>query len=187
MEHFYNNGKIDGFFGYESLYLRMIDRANSSDNCHFVEVGVWEGMSACFMAVEIANSDKNIKFDCVDMWDFVETSEEFTKDEFSGLFEKFVNNITPVKDYINIVRSLSWEAADRYQDNSLDFVFIDAAHDYTSVTKDLIAWYPKIKNNGVIAGHDYAPNVGVYAAVNNFFADKGTVEQDGVCLLYYKN
>jgi predicted O-methyltransferase YrrM len=36
-----------------------------------------------------------------------------------------------------------------------DFIFIDAAHDYDSVVKDRAAWWPKLKPNGIFAGHDY--------------------------------
>ena len=39
-----------------------------TDNSHFVEIGSWKGRSASYMAVEIFNSRKNIKFDCVDTW-----------------------------------------------------------------------------------------------------------------------
>ena len=182
MEHFYNNENIQGWFGYEQLYLDAVVRA--SDHAHFVEVGVWQGKSACYMAVEIINSGKKIKFDCVDTWDFVETSKEFSKEQFNGLYDKFLNNIKPVREHINVVRSLSWEAANNYTDNSLDFVFIDAAHDYDSVTKDIFAWYPKIKIGGTIAGHDYAPGVGVYDAVNDFF--KTNVIDSGACWIHYK-
>jgi len=46
------------------------------------------------------------------------------------------------------------DAARSFNDESLDFVFIDAAHDYESVRADVRAWYPKVKTGGVIAGDD---------------------------------
>ena len=39
-------------------------------------------------------------------------------------------------------------------DKSLDFFFIDASHTYKNVKKDLIAWIPKLKDNGWMLGHD---------------------------------
>ena len=181
MEHFYKNVNSENWFGYEDLYSSMVSKFG--DNSHFVEVGAWKGMSAAFMAVEIINSGKNIKFDCVDTWDFVETSSEISEKQFENLYETFLSNIKPVKDKIGIVRSLSWDGAKNYSDNSLDFVFIDAGHDYESVKKDLNAWYPKIKNGGIIAGHDYHYNVGVYPAVNEFFNGK-TIKQMGACWIF---
>jgi hypothetical protein len=184
MEHFYQKVDSETWFGYEDLYSSMVNKFDT--NSHFVEVGVWKGMSACFMVVEIINSGKNIKFDCVDTWDYVDTSNEINQTQFDNLFNIFSKNIEPVKNKINIVKSLSWDGALNYEDNSLDFVFIDAGHDYESVKKDVNAWYPKIKNGGIIAGHDYHYDCGVFPAVNEFFKDKGGVKQTGSCWIYEK-
>jgi predicted O-methyltransferase YrrM len=142
-------------------------------------------MSACFMAVEIINSGKNIRFDCVDTWDFVDTSSEISEKQCENLYNIFLSNIEPVQNNINIVKGISWEMASNYQDDSLDFVFIDAGHDYDSVTKDITNWYPKIKNGGIIAGHDYHYDVGVYPAVNDYFKGK-TIKQMGSCWIHEK-
>lgn len=184
MEHFYKSINSEDWFGYEDFYKSMVDKFPSGS--HFVEVGVWKGMSACYMAVEIINSKKDIKFDCVDTWGYVETSSEIEQKKFENLFEIFNSNIEPVKDKINIVRSLSWDGAQYYEDESLDFVFIDAGHDYDSVMKDLTSWFPKVKNGGVIAGHDYHYDCGVYPAVNEFF-EKEIINQIGACWVYEKN
>lgn len=37
----------------------------------------------------------------------------------------------------------------------MDFVYIDGAHDYQSVKDDIAAWWPKIKQDGFIGGHDF--------------------------------
>lgn len=47
------------------------------------------------------------------------------------------------------------EAAQLLPDLSLDFVYIDARHDFESVYNDLLTWTPKVKPGGIIAGHDY--------------------------------
>lgn len=39
----------------------------------------------------------------------------------------------------------------------VDFVYIDGNHSYESVKKDIALYYPLVKNNGLIGGHDYAP------------------------------
>ena len=53
-------------------------------------------------------------------------------------------------------------------DKSIDFVYIDADHEYESVRKDIAAWHPKIRRGGIISGHDYSSS-GVYKAVNERF------------------
>jgi len=74
-----------------------------------------------------------------------------------------------------IWRMTSLEAAALVPDASLDFVYIDARHDYGSVKGDLAAWFPKVRPGGIISGHDYADGrfaqgeFGVKRAVDEFF------------------
>lgn len=39
-------------------------------------------------------------------------------------------------------------------DGSIDFLFIDADHRYSSLRNDILRWYPKLKQGGVLCGHD---------------------------------
>ena len=81
--------------------------------------------------------------------------------------KKFKNNkiIRKIKDY-------SWNVANNFQNESVDFIYLDGDFNYESIKKDLELYYPKIKKNGIISGHDYDPKFGVYNAVNEFFKDK---------------
>lgn len=152
--------QVEGFFdsGDFEYYRKVVAQAQSGN--HFVEVGSYKGRSSAYMAVEIALSGKNIRFDCVDTW---EGSEEHQAGELfedadvvnNRLYDVFLKNMEPVKDYYTPVRATSLEAAKLYEDNSLDMVFIDAAHDYENVLADIIAWSPKVKSDGIISGHDW--------------------------------
>ena len=79
----------------------------------------------------------------------------------------------------SIWRITSVEAAAKVPDGSLDFVYIDARHDYASVTEDLEAWYPKLRPGAVFAGHDYVDgeflqgSFYVKSAVDEFFGRRG--------------
>jgi len=53
------------------------------------------------------------------------------------------------------IRSQSVPAAQRFEDSSLDLVYVDAAHDYDAVCADILAWMPKLKPKGIMCGHDY--------------------------------
>lgn len=169
MEHFYKT-LGENWFTYPTLYSTMVEKYPSKS--HFVEVGTWKGMSAAYMAVEIINSNKDIKFDCIDIWGYLDSQSDIPEDSFENLYEIFLENISPVKHMITLIRELSWDGAKHYKDNSLDFVFIDAAHDYESVKKDIKAWFPKVKDGGTIAGHDYAWCDDVKKAVHEFFEGK---------------
>jgi len=179
MEHFYQNLKGENWFTYPNLYKEMVDKSPIDDISHFVEVGSWKGRSASFMGVEIVNSNKKIKFDCVDCW---------VHDE---IYNEFVDNIKPLKDIINVHKEYSINASKFYENNSLDFVFIDAFHSYESVTEDIIHWYPKVKENGIIAGHDFWVNTheqfisGVVNAVIKIFKDDFITTKEG-CWIHTK-
>jgi len=78
----------------------------------------------------------------------------------------------------DIWRLTSVEGAKQVPDGSLDFVYIDARHDYESVLEDLNAWFSKVKPGGIFAGHDYVDGMlaqgdfGVKSAVDEFFAER---------------
>lgn len=156
MNHFYHN--IQGWFTFPRFYSQIVNEAK--DLYHFVEVGAWKGKSSVYMAVEIANSNKKIKFDCVDTWkgdlDITSSFNEPLLAIPDGLYKHFLSNIEPVKDYITPVKNTSVDASKLYKDSSLNFVFIDGAHDYDSVSTDITHWLPKIKKGGILAGHDFS-------------------------------
>jgi len=54
-----------------------------------------------------------------------------------------------------IVHMDSAAAASQVLDRSLDFVYLDARHDFAGVAADIHAWWPKVKVGGVFAGHDF--------------------------------
>jgi len=60
------------------------------------------------------------------------------------------------------------EATEYCDDNSLDFVYVDADHSYEGCKRDMNAWWSKLKKGGVMVGHDYYCCVGVQRAVDEF-------------------
>jgi SAM-dependent methyltransferase len=182
MEHFYQNIGED-WFSYPQLYKRIVD--NSQDGSHVVEVGSWKGRSAAFMSVEIINSNKKIKFDCVDTWKGSIEHETYDVITEEKLYDVFLSNIEPVKHIINPIRMTSIEASKLYKDNSLDFVFIDASHEYEDVKADILSWLPKVKIGGILAGHDYNTFEGVNRSVNEIF-NINDLEISEYCYIYKK-
>lgn len=152
VDHYYQT--IPGWCDYADYYASVI--AALPDGAHLVEVGVYQGQSTACLAVEIANSGKAMRLDVVD-W-FQGSPNEMGPHRFTNaaiLRGQFEAHIEPVRDRITSIHAMkSTEAAALYADESLDFVWIDAAHDSPSVLADLTAWWPKIKPGGILAGHD---------------------------------
>ena len=90
-------------------------------------------------------------------------------------YEAARQRLAPFASRSSIWRMTSLEAAARIPAASLDFVYIDARHDYASVMEDLEAWYPKVRPGGLVTGHDYldgtfdAGEFAVRRAVDEFF------------------
>ena len=54
-----------------------------------------------------------------------------------------------------ILRKTSLEAAQEFEDGSLDFVYIDGDHRFDAVMLDILLWAPKVRQGGIVAGHDF--------------------------------
>lgn len=96
--------------------------------------------------------------------------------EHARHYSKARQRLAPFGARSEVWRMTSLEAAAHVEDRSLDFVYIDAAHDAESVANDLRAWFPKVRSGGIIAGHDYAPDRnrrGVKSVVDAFFSECG--------------
>jgi hypothetical protein len=67
---------------------------------------------------------------------------------------------------VGVIKEASPEAAARFADGSLNFVYLDACHEEESVARDIDGWLPKIRENGILCGHDFESNwMGVVRAV----------------------
>ena len=148
MNHFYK--EIQNWFNYERVFDLAIQKAQ--DGAKFVEIGVWKGGSTAYMGVEIYNSGKKIHYDAIDTF---EGSREHG--QVVGLYEEAVQNLKPLIDLnvVNIIRGHSQDVVSKYQDETIDFCFIDGSHEYEDVKKDIMEYLPKVKKGGILAGHDY--------------------------------
>lgn len=180
LEHYYT--RIDGWFNMESQYLELLTA--TPDNGIFVEIGAYKGKSTSFLATEIHNQKRNLKYVVVDSFEGAINSSEplevevYKNIKFTELYDDYLNNIATVSRYVLTEVGLSHIVADRFLDNSIDTLFIDGGHSYNQVKADIEAWLPKLKATGIMAGHDY--NIyswpGVVAAVNERFESPHKVE-----------
>ena len=62
-----------------------------------------------------------------------------------------------IKDSPNcsFIRKTSMDALADFRDGSLDFVYIDANHEFRYVAEDIYEWSKKVRVDGVVSGHDY--------------------------------
>jgi len=73
------------------------------------------------------------------------------------------------KDKIKWIKTTSVKAVVKFENESLDFAYIDANHDYKFTLEDTELWTPKVKQGGIVGGHDHVPaHPGVAKAVKEY-------------------
>ncbi len=97
------------------------------------------------------------------------------------MWDLFWSNMTAcgVDDLITALCMTSVHAARQFSDGSLDFVLIDADHANEAVRADILAWRPRMKPDGLFAGHDWNTYDSVRRAVTEILGDH--VRGDGNC------
>jgi predicted O-methyltransferase YrrM len=141
--------QAEGWFNYHLFYNTILNDLKDGDT--IVEVGTYKGKSILYLAEGIQERKLKVRLYGVDSFVGESTVNE-TSDDIRNAYHR---NIEPFKDKIITIERPSLEAVDTFADGSLAFVFIDAAHDYDNVKADILAWLPKVKKGGILAGHDY--------------------------------
>lgn len=177
--------ELPGWCDYEPLYDAAVARLGAS--AVVVEVGCWQGRSLAYLAQKVRESGKRVKLFGVDHGFGTDSDRERVLHgptlaecggNTAGLLAMNLKSCGVFDVAVPLVCT-SLRAASLFPRGSVDFVFIDAAHDYTNVKADLLAWWPKIRPGGVLAGHDYSePWPEVVRAVNDFF---GRPVPDALC------
>lgn len=144
-------------------------------------VGVEIGTQLGLYAQVILGGTFLDKLVLVDCWDLVQTPSqndsgitlEQNREVEKKVRDRFQHHIESGK--VKIEKGFSVEVAERFEDDTLDFIYIDGDHSENAVFDDLNAWYPKLNSGGLMAGHDYINNTpwvpikfGVIEAVSRF-------------------
>lgn len=122
----------------------------------FVELGAKEGRTTG----HVLKSCPNVTVIAIDPWTpmpqmaEVPQGETYEKWDFEKIEADFWKNVGEHKDRVRFLR-MTGEEAVLEVGADLDLVFIDAAHDYASVRKDIASWWPLVKPGGILAGHDW--------------------------------
>lgn len=130
------------------------------------EVGTYDGGTS--LAVAPIVKEMNGKFIAVDWFKGNETigggGHGYNENQHDTVLNNFKHNINEVKcsDIVTIHDMPSLEASNLIEDKSLDICFIDADHRYKAVKADLLAYIPKIKDGGILCGHDLDEGIEIY-------------------------
>ncbi len=181
MPKHYSN--LFGWFDFDDIYREAVSRY---DNCTFIEIGSFQGKSACYMGELIKEGGKNIKLVCIDLFPTKEELDQYASigagqgvegqiirglpDTLENTFKQNIKD-GGVDDVVSSIKTNSHDAAKSFVGrDDIKFVFVDAGHGYSTVKEDIKLWLANVAPDGIIAGHDYFD--GVYKAVNEIFKDE---------------
>lgn len=121
----------------------------------------------------ITKYTKPKKLHLIDVWD----SQRYNQDKKRAVEKKFKDQITSGKMEINL--GYSTKVAAQFEDEYFDWIYIDTDHSYGTTRDELKLYAPKLKRDGIIAGHDY--EVGHWNSLAKFGVIEAVHE---FCLLY---
>ncbi len=165
-------GAVQGWFsGAQGVaYRELVLEATANEPGEIVEVGCWRGRSTAYIGRLCAI--RKLALHCVDTWagssdDYDNAYREMLAKE--DIFAAFSARMKAIGANPQIKRKRSEDAARDFADGQLAMVFLDASHDHDAVVSDLAAWFPKLRQGGILAGDDYTTkHVGLRRAVDTF-------------------
>lgn len=115
-----------------------------------VEVGTLFGGYAKVIASTWAG-----RLHCVDLWQ--RQPDSVYKDGANAVAEQAYAQARGLLEPlgVNLIRCDSVKAAEMFEDEYLDFVYLDANHAVDAIRADIRAWFPKVKVGGLFCGHDF--------------------------------
>lgn len=164
------DGSIAGWMGYAPFWEKAI--ASAPPGAVLVEVGVFCGLSLIELGKMAKAADKGLRVVGVDTFAGSTEHQELLAHLPNGtLVREAWNNLdrAGVLPDVTIVVSDSVAASRLFQDFSVHAVFLDGDHSEDGVSRDIGAWWPKVRSNGLLGGDDVWVFPGVKAAVTKMF------------------
>lgn len=94
----------------------------------------------------------------VDLWahqEHYDDSANHNQRRQDGLYQKTLQRTSEFTDKVQICRNYTSSCVLGIPDDTFDFIYIDARHDFKGVYEDMVAWWPKLRVGGIMSGHDY--------------------------------
>ena len=155
--------EIEGWFQWRSAQEEAVRWF--PEGSRFVEVGAYLGRSLCSLGEVVEQSGKTFTIVGIDTCrgsgpegprqkDYHGAAVERGGGSFAGELHRNIM-ACGYGDAISIIIADLLAASGLFGDASVDWVHLDARHDYASVKADIRAWLPKVKPGGWLSGDDY--------------------------------
>lgn len=117
-----------------------------------VELGTYRGDTTFFLLDCVSD----LRLHTVDIFEQQPNHPSYNhaKYDFTDLYPAFLEKAKKYGDRLIVHKGLTHEVAKEVPNASLDFVFIDADHEYEGCKQDILDWRPKVRPGGLLMGHD---------------------------------
>lgn len=153
---------VEGFMHEDELW-KLVQLAAGKE---VLEVGSFKGLSAFCMAT-VAKT-----VTCIDTFKANSAGQQQMPD-FTTLddFQKATSRFRKVIAHIGTSEELGRPEMATVVGAAFDLIFLDAMHTYEDVTGDILRWWPRVRDGGMMVWHDYThPDFpGVQKAVDEIF------------------
>lgn len=172
-EGFLEIGGVKGYLQHGDIEILSCFALKMPVNARIAEIGSFLGLSSLLMARAMyGGGNYGARIYCIDTWEGSAEHQSMALIRNGSFFETFQENISGsgLMNYFTPIRKNSVLAARDFPDRSFDMIFIDGDHSYAGCLADLEAWYPKLKPEGILLGHDGEGEV--RRAIDTFLKDR---------------
>lgn len=181
---------IPGYFDFAKTYDLVVEHLGCpKGGGTLIECGCYLGRSLCYLGQKVKESGKPWKVYGIDNCDGLNQDHNSSTENLFTLIKNVED--CDLNGIVSIIVDDSILAANAFFDESVSFVFLDTLHTYEHLSKEVAAWLPKLRVNGVLAGDD----VGVMGEENPVWPDvkrvvdellPGWVYSPHDCFLWHK-
>lgn len=116
--------------------------------------GVEVGVAGGDYSRKLCEANPGMKLYGVDAWQVYDNYVDYSVGELDSLYEQAKKRLAPFPHY-EILRGFSMDVVEQFEDDSLDFAYIDSNHRDPHITNDIAGWSKKVRPGGIVSGHDY--------------------------------
>lgn len=128
-----------GIEPWKSLLLYSLVRCGGLEQ--IVELGVYRGSTTVWLARALAEHGRGGRVHAVDL--------QIVPDAHAAVEAAGLSDYVMWHEGTN-----SWDVATRFEDGTIDMVFVDGDHSFEAVKRDCDAWWQKLKAGGMMAFDD---------------------------------
>ena len=139
----------------DKFFPMMINAMGYKTGC---EIGV----DKAGFSFHLLSKTKIDKLYCIDCW-MDNFGSKHKPEEYDPIgdnrMKEAMAKLSEFGDRAKFIKATSLEASAKIPDGSLDFCYIDGAHNLSGIYTDLYSWIHKVRNGGLVCGHDFKDGI----------------------------